>query len=97
MDSTIEYLNALYYTLREMKRESYKPEEYKWRLGVKVIRDIDLQAFNIFINIDEPLYLYGIVVEKDYTNPNNVQLFEDITNKIYIDKGADNDTSREKS
>lgn len=97
MDSTIEYLSALYYTLREMKRESYKPEEYKWRLGVKVIRDIDLLAFNAFINRDEPLYLYGIVVEIDYTNPNNVQLFEDITNKIYIDKGADNDTSTKES
>ena len=94
MDSTIEYLSALYYTLREMKRESYKPEEYKWRLGVKVIRDIDLRAFNIFINIDEPLYLYGIVVEKDYINPDNVQLFEDITNKIGIKSEAEKHLER---
>jgi hypothetical protein len=97
MDTTIEYLNALYHTLREMKGLCYQPEKYKWRLGVKVLRDIDLRAFNAFTNKIEPLYLYGIVVEVDYTNPNNVQLFEDITNKIYIDKGVDNDTSREKN
>lgn len=97
MNNTLDYLTALIHTLQEMRGRDFRPEDYKWRLGVKVLRDIDLRAFNAFINIAEPLYLYGIVVEIDYINPNNVQLFEDITNKIYIDKGADNDTSTKES
>ena len=86
-NNTIDYITVLYNTLRETKKENYKPEEYKWRLGFKVIQDIDLFTFNVFKSENAPIYLYGIVVEMDYINPSNIQLFEDITNKIAIDYG----------
>ena len=34
------------------------------------------------MNFDEFTTLFGITVEIDYKNPYNVQLYEDITNKI---------------
>lgn len=98
MDEMLKRLKILYYTLREMRGLMYKSQDYKWVLGTKVIQELKLRnRFTIVSEIEEPIYLFDIVVEIDYRNPNNVQLFEDITNKIYIDKGADNDTSRKES
>lgn len=82
MDKTIEYLRVLYYTLREMKGQNFSSEEYKWRLGTRILNDIDVKAYNFLAKKQEPIYLFGIVVEVDYYNPDNVQIFEDITNKI---------------
>lgn len=85
MDEMLKRLKILYYTLREMRGRSYNSREYKWLLGTKVIQELKLRnRFTIVSEIEEPIYLFDIVVEIDYRNPNNVQLFEDITNKIYI-------------
>lgn len=85
MDEMLKRLKILYYTLREMRGLSYNSREYKWLLGTKVIQELKLRnRFTIVSEIEEPIYLFDIVVEIDYRNPNNVQLFEDITNKIYI-------------
>ena len=91
MDKTIEYLQALYYTLREMKGFSYRPEDYKWVLGTRVIGELDLSVFWLREPKEEPRTLYGIPVRIDYSNPHNVQIFEDITNKIGIKREVDND------
>ena len=94
MNNTLDYLTALYFTLEKMEK-NFRPEDYKWKIGVKVLQEAKLLPPCMELN--EKTTLFGIAVEIDYVNPNNVQIFEDITNKIYIDKGADNDTSREKS
>ena len=84
--STIEHLKILYFTLRQMKeqnREYFRDSEYKWVLGTAVIQELKLQDPYRLAEV-EPMYLFGIVVEADYVNPHNVQLFEDITNKIAV-------------
>ena len=61
----------------------FKREEYKWVLGVNVINDIDITE-NLVMAVypDQPRTLFGIVVEADFHNPNNIQLWENITNKV---------------
>lgn len=90
MDKTIEYLKTLYFTLREMKkqkRENFKSSEYKWRLGAELVKELMEKDIYRLECLTEPKVLFGIVVEIDYFNPWNVQLYEDITNKIAIDVG----------
>jgi len=94
----LKHLKVLYYTLREMKGQNYRSENYNWRLGEKVISEIKLS--NCIINtstIGKPMIIFGIRVEVDYTNPYNMQIFEDITNKIGIKRNVEYDTSTEKS
>lgn len=81
----IDYLKALYSTLRETKKFNYRPEEYKWRLGAELVKELMEGDIYRLECITEPKLLFGIVVEIDYFNPWNVQIFEDITNKIYIE------------
>lgn len=82
----IEYLYTLL-NLAEMRTEKlgipFKREDYKWILGVRVINDIDINK-NYICSLypDQPRTLFGVVVEADYYNPNNVQLWENITNKM---------------
>lgn len=84
-----EFAATLYKTLRAC-RPNYNANDYRWRLGVMVIDDI--KRDNPFVyNPTEKRTLYGIVIEVDYQNPYNIQLFEDITNRIAIDKGANNE------
>lgn len=95
----MEYLEKLYFTLRDMKaqkREYFNQSEYKWVLGADIIRELGLRD-RFIISKKEPIFLFGIVVEIDYCNIYNVRILEDITNKIYIEKGAENDTSTEES
>lgn len=84
MNDTKEYLQALYYTLRKMKGREYHSDKYKWLLGTETIKELALGTIYTFESFIKPMFLYGIAVEIDYTNPHNIQLFEDITNKIYI-------------
>lgn len=89
----IPFIQALYLSLRK-SRPNYNANYYKWRLGAAVIAAFERQynIYNTFENnTDEKRTLYGIDVEIDYSNPYNLQLFEDITNKIAVDeKGANN-------
>ena len=82
-----QFLQIIYNTLRAC-RPNYNANDYKWRLGVKVIGEF----YNLFvINTNEKRTLYGIDVEIDYLNPYNLQLFEDITNKIAVDPKKEGD------
>ena len=87
----IPFIQALYLSLRK-SRPNYNANYYKWRLGAAVLGEFERQYNNLFaINISEKTTLYGIDVEIDYLNPYNIQLFEDITNKIAVnEKGANN-------
>lgn len=84
----ISFIEILYHTLRQCRLD-FKPEEFRWRLGAAVIRDLDtIYNYGIvtqkLVKPDAKPTLYGIDVEIDYENPYNLQLFEDITNKIYV-------------
>lgn len=84
MDDIRGFLQALYCTLRQMKGCHFNSNDYKWRLGTEVINELKLGTIYSIESLYEPRYLYGIEIEIDYKNPHNIQLFEDITNKIYI-------------
>ena len=61
----------------------FKREDYKWVLGVKVIQEIENNSYYVMAELpDRPRTLFGVVVEADYANPDNVQLWENITNKV---------------
>lgn len=82
----IEYLYGLL-NLAEMRTEKlgipFKREDYKWVLGARVITDIDMDTnFQRSLYPDQPRTLFGVVVEADFHNPDNVQLWENITNKV---------------
>ncbi len=64
-------------------RDGYFPEGYRWRLGIQVLSD--LQKDYYFLRNSDPTVkpmLFDIPVDIDYENPENVQLWEDITNKL---------------
>lgn len=82
----IEYLYKLL-NLAEMRTEKlgipFKREDYKWVLGARVINDIDMDTnFQRNLYPDQPRTLFGVVVEADYYNPDNVQLWENITDIV---------------
>ncbi len=73
--------------LAEDKRESqgfpFKEEDYKWVLGANVISDLSkLAHYSYVVYPDCPRTVFGIIAEIDYQNPDNVQLWENITNKV---------------
>jgi hypothetical protein len=80
--TTVEHVKALYNTLRIQKSRDFNPEDYFWKIGGAVI--YDLAQYTNYEKFDEPLLLFGIKVEIDLKYLKNVQLFEDITNKIAI-------------
>lgn len=82
----IPFTLVLYNTLRAC-RPNFNASEYKWRLGAVVIGEFH-NNITVF-NPSEKRTLYGIDVEIDYLNPYNIQLFEDITNKIAVEYKGD--------
>ena len=84
---SIKHLGMLY-DLAVCKTESqgipFKSEEYKWVLGAKVIHELETNydIYQVTTDPDTPRSLFGIVVEADIYNPNNIQLWENITNKL---------------
>ena len=61
---------------------AFKREDYKWILGINIIADIETHHSYIDHLASGPMTFLGIVVEPDYNNPNNVQLWENITDKV---------------
>lgn len=82
-NTTFDYLYAVYNTLRKIKGEEFRPENFKFRLGNEVVKEL-FDATRCYICLNEPITLFGIEVEHDFYSPKNVQIFEDITNKISI-------------
>ena len=77
---TIEFLECLYNTLRDAKKEKYDYRDYKWVLGNEIFQEIYKYIYTQ--NYNEPTFLFGIEVEIDKINPYTLKLYEDITNKI---------------
>ena len=79
-----KYLEVLYRTLRKDKHrklEAFNSSEYKWKLGVEIANALKILD-STTVTQEEIQYLFGIEVEIDYKDFRNVQLYEDITNKI---------------
>jgi hypothetical protein len=84
---SVAHLNMLYALAQEKAwryRSTFNPDDYKWVLGVKVIHDLEISQHYSYIAkcAYENIVLFGIPVEVDVINPDNVQLWENITDKI---------------
>jgi hypothetical protein len=82
---SVKHLNLLYALTRERAERLHIPfddNDYKWILGVRVVRDLEYLTHSAYIDASDIRTLFGIVVEIDYHNPNNIQLWENITNKL---------------
>ena len=61
----------------------FRREEYKWIIGIKILEELKTNTCEITVEIsDGPITLFGIAIEIDHENPNNIQLWENITNKF---------------
>lgn len=84
-NETIEYLSEIL-ALAEQRAEklgnAFKEEDFKWTLGVNVLIDVVAKTEYIKIHSDQPVTLFGIMVEHDCFNPDTIQLWENITNKV---------------
>ena len=84
-NETIEYLRNIL-ALAEQRAEKlgkiFKEEDFKWTLGVNILSDIVAKTEYIKIHSDQPVTLFGVIVEHDYFNPDTIQLWENITNKV---------------
>ena len=92
----MQYLYALYSTLRNCRRD-YDASDYKWKIGVNIIVEIEIinTTGYTLLNTATRKQLFGIDVEIDYENADNIQLYEDITKKIAVyDKPLYDDITR---
>jgi hypothetical protein len=59
--------------------------KYKWILGIDVIHKLlSLNKEGFYIqDYNKPSTLFDIVVERDYSNPDRIELWENITDKEF--------------
>ena len=80
-----EQVKMIYSNLRKMKEENQQifcEKEYKWVIGYRIAAELMTKAIFTAERIAEKNFLFGIEVEIDHLNPDNIRLYEDITNKI---------------
>lgn len=80
----IEKAHALYDTLRTLKGRNFDENKYKWVLGFEVFKKFRPFFIHELAYPVEPIYLFGVVVERDMQNPYTFKLYEDITDRIAI-------------
>ena len=83
----IVFLRAMYGALRATKRENFDENDYFWKIGVKVLKELETQCSNYMYYLlhgkeGVSPTLYGIRVEIDYVDVDSIHLYEDITYKI---------------
>lgn len=81
-----EQVKMIYWNLRKMKEQNQQifcENEYKWVIGYQNAEELSITK-NMFTakRIAEEIFLFGIEVEIDHLNPDNIRIYEDITNKI---------------
>ena len=84
-NETIEYLRKLLVLAKgrtEMLGKTFKEEDFKWVLGSRVLNDIIPRIEYVRVHPDQPVTLFGVIVEHDHYNPDTIQLWENITNKV---------------
>lgn len=75
-------IQAMYKALR-LYKEDFNEDDYFWRIGIKVFNELTPQYRHLLYREEgETPTLYGISVEIDYINIENIRLYEDITYKI---------------
>ena len=62
-------------------KEYFNEDNYKWTLGAAVANDLTFQCAELMRYPTEKMRLFGIPVELDYENVENVQLWRNITSK----------------
>ena len=79
----VSIINDLHdiYTRAILEDVDFYTQKYLWRLGAYVLNNIEV-ACNLIFNSDGPTTLFGIVVEPDYVNPYNIQLWKNITEEV---------------
>lgn len=75
MSDPICYINALYWALRSTKKLNFNEKDYFWKIGVRVLQDLSVA----YPFENTAITLFGIIVEIDYIDPENIRLYEDIT------------------
>ena len=82
---SIKHLNMLIH-LAERRTESlgipFKKEDFKWVLGAEILYGIQTSEGYLSASSVAPYTLFGVDVVEDYVNPKNIQLYENITNKL---------------
>lgn len=78
MSDPITYTQALYWALRSTKKFDFNEHDYFWRIGARVLQDLEI-AYPLQ---NTATTLYGINVEIDFVDLENIRLYEDITFKI---------------
>ena len=84
LNSLIQYLQKVYYYAQS--RDQYNEKtNYKWILGARIIYMLEWMSKRtlLLINRDQPSTLFGIVVERDFQNPERIELWENITDKLF--------------
>lgn len=76
------FIDAIYNTLRNARKEDFNPDDYFWRIGIRVIENNFHSWVDIYKGDIISPTLYGIKVEIDYKDVDSIHLFEDITYKI---------------
>ena len=82
------FIRGLYNGLR-ICRPNYNASDYKWLIGKAVMNEFEEQQNNKYRLL--PIFeytatLYGIKVEVDNINRYDIKLYENITNKIDVEK-----------
>lgn len=78
MTDIITYIQAVYWALRSSRKINFNEDDYFWKIGVRFLKDLEMT----YPLENTVTMLYGIKVEIDYINPENIRLYEDITYKI---------------
>ena len=80
----LDYVQMLLCALREARGLSFKPEDYRLILGRKIIEQIEasIPFMQVYPVSEKDITFCGIKVEIDEKNLYNVQIFENITDKI---------------
>lgn len=84
--SAMQFISGLYNGLR-MCRPDYNASDYKWIIGKAVMNEIeDKTKYRLPPILEDTATLYGIKVEVDNINRYDIKLYENITNKIDVEK-----------
>lgn len=78
------FIRGLYNGLR-LCRPDYNADNYKWIIGKAVMNEFEEQNKYMLLPIHTAT-LYGIKVEVDHINRYDIKLYENITNKIDVEK-----------
>ena len=79
---------AVLYNTLKMFNPNYDPDDYVWVLGKAVINELKKpDKYQSLMTFDtKKMTIYGIKVGVDYLNRYNIKIFENITEKINVDK-----------